>query len=108
MRTQRDKLQDKLLLEQVITALDISPDRLSVDECGDWIIPSQRASLDGMYAKIYTDGSLWYIFVSTGSKRQWSAVKRKLAFMTRQIDGDEEGTFYLDRLPTAAEAAVLR
>jgi len=103
MRTQRDKLHHKLLLQQLISALDISPDKLSVDPCGHWVIPSNRGS-----SYIYTDGDQWYAVVETNSEREWSAAKRKLKFMNPLLDCEGEGILNCDRMPDAAEAACVR
>jgi len=43
-----------------------------------------------------------------GSPRAWGEVKKKLAFMQVTQDGDTEGVFKLDRLPTEDEAALIR
>lgn len=39
-----------------------------------------------------------------GSARRWSFIKKDLHFAELCVDGDDEGTFILDRLPSKAEA----
>jgi hypothetical protein len=48
------------------------------------------------------------IYVLDATKRKWTAVKRALGFAELTSDGDGEGVFYLDRLPTKAEATLIR
>jgi len=43
-----------------------------------------------------------------GSTRKWTNIKAQLAFAKLTQDGDDEGCFYLDRLPTQAEASRIR
>jgi hypothetical protein len=43
-----------------------------------------------------------------GSKRKWTNIKAQLVFARLTQDGDDEGCFYLDRLPTQAEAGPVR
>ena len=43
-----------------------------------------------------------------GSARKWTNIKSSLAFAKLTQDGDDEGCFYLDRLPTQAEAGAIR
>jgi hypothetical protein len=43
-----------------------------------------------------------------GSRRKWTNIKAQLDFARLTQDGDDEGCFYLDRLPAQAEAGPLR
>ena len=45
---------------------------------------------------------------SRWSKQGWTHCKRALSFMTLLNDGDLEGSFLLDRLPTPEEAIAIR
>jgi hypothetical protein len=40
--------------------------------------------------------------------RSWNVAKYRLAFCTVTQDGDNEGAFILDRLPSRAEAEIIR
>ena len=42
------------------------------------------------------------------STNGWNSAKRALSFAELTNDGDDEGAFILDRLPTRAEAAAAR
>ena len=51
-------------------------------------------------------GFLIYV-TSDKSPRRWTNTKRDMAFAQLVNDGDDEGMFFLGRLPTAAEAEVI-
>jgi hypothetical protein len=96
---------DKAQLAEMLAALNASPSALRHDECGAWIIRGRP----GCYAA--TDGKAWQLVVTPHemiSARQWTAHKKRLAFCELTQDGDGEGVFRLGRLPTAAEAEVIR
>ena len=44
----------------------------------------------------------------TESARAWTYTQRALSFAKVIADGDTEGGLFLDRLPTKAEAALIR
>jgi hypothetical protein len=47
--------------------------------------------------------------VSTSeSPRRWTGIKKRLGFCRLTQDGDDEGCLYLDRLPKADEAVLIR
>jgi len=71
------------------------------DECGDWRINGSRGHV---YAA--PEGS--QIFVMGWSANGWNRAKRALSFAQICNDGDDEGGFVLDRLPTAAEGGLIR
>jgi hypothetical protein len=48
------------------------------------------------------------IFVSCRSPIHWTYTKRRLAFCTLSQDGADEGALRLHRLPTNAEATLIR
>jgi len=48
------------------------------------------------------------VFVACRSPVHWTYTKRRLAFCAPSQDGEGEGTLRLHRLPTDAEAAVIR
>ncbi len=80
------------------------------DDCGDW-------QIEGRHGKVYAvPGSLdepnrpgFQIFVSCETEKAWTYAKRALAFAGEPTnDGDEGGAFILHRLPSPAEAELLR
>lgn len=85
----------------LVSALDCTDKALRRDECGDWRIL-------GRSGHVYAVPEGFQILVEAGTPRAWSAVKRRLAFADLRNDGDTEGCFILDRLPTAGEAALIR
>jgi hypothetical protein len=93
--------QDKLLLQTLSDALDISHQRIRLDPCRDWNIVGTRGH-------VFTDTKLWYVFVAATSKRRWNNIKNNLAFMEVSQDGDEEGILKLERMPTPLEAKTIR
>ena len=100
-------------LAPLLIALDASPGTLRRDECGDYRI-------DGRWGHIYPFGApgVFQVFVldekpehgvhSRWTKLGWTYCKRALSFMTVVSDGDLEGAFRLDRLPTPEEAVLIR
>jgi hypothetical protein len=76
---------------------------LRKDECAAWCI-------SGKHGRIYSwgDGKTWALWVHCRSPRHWTATKRRLAFCELTQDCDEEGCLRLRRLPTLAEATVIR
>jgi hypothetical protein len=95
-----DRTQQKTLL----AALGAWDRALRRDECGAWTITGERGSIH-----TYGDASTWIIFVSCRSDKHWTWLRKKLeAFCTTLLDCDSEGTLHLHRLPTDAEATVLR
>jgi hypothetical protein len=71
------------------------------DDCGDY-------ALFGRLGHIYAVPEGFQLVIDGESPRRWTFVKRRLAFCRLANDGDDEGTMFLDRLPTAAEAALIR
>jgi hypothetical protein len=106
-RAARWLCRDALLaLAQAIESRDAAICR---DECGDWQIKGQRGhiyAVPGSLDRPNTEGFL--LFVASGSARGWTNTKRDLAFAELTQDGDDEGCLFLDRLPTAAEAELIR
>lgn len=106
----RHHVDDRVRLQALLTALDASPVTLQRDlhRAGG------RKGDHGIYGKlgIYADGAGFLLCVTadqrTQSPRRWTNVKRRLAFCHLTQDGDDEGCLHLDRLPTPAEAALIR
>jgi hypothetical protein len=99
---------DYARLEALLEALDASPRALrreqyrGSNERGDYAI-------NGKSGHIYADGAGYLLCVTTGeSTRRWTNIKCKLAFCRLTQDGDDEGCLHLDRLPTPAEADLIR
>lgn len=103
---------DRERLVALLTVLDASPRCLE----RDWQITGKRGH-------VLADGTGWVLYVTTaerdernidgklrcyGSSRRWTFVKRELAFAKLKQDGDDEGCFFLDRLPTSDEAEAIR
>jgi hypothetical protein len=82
-------------------ALNSSPRALRRDECGDWRIGGNRG-----HAYAVPGGFQFYC--APGSTRAWTFAKRAMSFAKVTQDGDEEGILFLDRLPTEAEAGIMR
>jgi hypothetical protein len=99
-RRREAKLTDKQHLEAMLTALDASPRAL--ERIGDWQIV-------GNNGHIMTDGRGFVFYVSTSeSPRRWTGIKKRLGFCRLTQDGDDEGCLYLERLPKADEAVLIR
>jgi hypothetical protein len=58
--------------------------------------------------QISTDGVRFYVYVQTDTKRRWEKTKRTLNFMAISQDGDVEGIFTFEGLPTADQATIIR
>lgn len=101
MRAQPNRLEDKRLLNTLSKYLKISPSRMRLDVYGDWNVVGKKG-------KIFTDGQLWYLYVSPENSRVWNNIKKKLAFMDLSQDGEDEGILKLERMPSESEAKVVR
>ena len=100
----RDQARDdRQLQERLLDALDAAPGQLRRDACGSWIIAGRRGTI-----QTWGDGKSWCVYVIGRSARHWTAIKRRLAFMTVTQDGDEEGCFWLLELASPREAALIR
>ncbi len=94
---------DRRQQEHLLAALDAAPSQLRRDACGLWVIAGRRGSI-----QTWGDGQTWLVFVIGRSARHWTAMKRRLDFMTVTQDGDEEGCFQLLELPSPREAVLIR
>ena len=89
-------------LDDMVTALGCWDRAYCRDECGDWMI-------EGKQGHIYAHPEGFYLYCAPGSARAWGFAKKALAFCTLLTqDGDDEGFLRLERLPTPAEADVIR
>ena len=115
-------MNDRDHLDRFLSAIDASPTALERPVCRGWIGDYQITGKRGhvlaaqpgylLYANTpegdephpdHPDRKLCY-----GSGRKWTNIKAQLAFARLTQDGDDEGCFYLDRLPTQAEAGPIR
>jgi hypothetical protein len=88
-------------LDDLVKALGCWDRAYRRDECGDWMI-------EGKQGHIYAHPEGFYLYCSPGSVRAWGFAKKALAFCVVTQDGDDEGFFRLARLPTVAEAEIIR
>lgn len=105
-------------LLKLVEAVGCREAALRRDECGDWRI-------NGKYGYIYavpgipwggmenTEGFQIYFrgaaeFEEPTTSRGWTFVKDAMPFAKVTQDGDMEGLLFLDRLPTAPEAEIIR
>jgi hypothetical protein len=106
-RSADDASQDKAQLAELCEALNASPSVLRRDETGLWILRGRP----GCYVSTWGDGAGWQLVVTPEqeiSALQWTWFKKRLAFCEVTQDGDAEGCFRLSRLPSAAEAEIIR
>jgi hypothetical protein len=101
MQYSKPERDDRASLIALLIALDASPRSLRRDECGDYAI-------EGKQGHVYTNGPGYLFYVSTGSPRRWTNIKKRLAFCNITQDGDDEGCLHLDRLPALHEAGLIR
>ena len=96
--------KQRTALVKLVSALGCREATLRRDECGDWRIEGSNGHV---YA-VPGPGSRFMLYVMTGSPKAWTFAKRALAFAKVINDGDEEGAFIMEHLPTKAEAAIIR
>jgi hypothetical protein len=77
---------------------------------GAWDRAFATHGASGAQMGTYTwgDGKTWVMSVRCRSPRHWTATKRRLRFWKLTQGGEDEGCLHLDRLPTLAEAIVVR
>jgi hypothetical protein len=95
-----------LALAEAIKSRDAA---LRRDEFGDWRISGRNGHIYAVPGSVDRPGAAGFLLYSAASSaRAWTNAKRDLAFAELTQDGDDEGVFFLDRLPSAAEAPVIR
>jgi hypothetical protein len=94
---------DRAQQRELLTALGAWDRALRRDECGAWAIIGSRGTIHTI-----GDGQTWLVFIACRSRVHWTYTKRRLAFCMLCQDGDDEGTLRLHRLPTDAEATLIR
>ena len=81
---------------------DATTIRLEKDACGE-------PCLIGMYGNVRVDGNGFGVAVLARSRRRYTSLKSKLLpFCILAQDGDYEGIFHLQELPTKEQAKVIR
>src|SRR5882724_6214700 len=96
------RIQDRVELETLLISLNGAKNAIKRDECGDWIIAGSRGTIRACDGK-------FYVYISSGSARAWTFVKKLLVnFTIIHQDGDEEGVLMLSRMLDTDEAEVLR
>jgi hypothetical protein len=106
----RPSLQRPALLE-FAQALNSRPSALRRDECGDWRINGRGGhvyAVPGAFQVVVLCEKLEAGLAGRWTSQGWTYAKRALDFARLVNDGDDEGVFILDRLPSPAEAAILR
>lgn len=97
---------DRDRLAAMPIALDASPRTLRRPVChgwlGDWQITGRHGDVQAF------DGGFLIYFQSEGSPRRWTNAKALLSFAELRQDAEDEGIVGLDRLPTSAEASLIR
>jgi hypothetical protein len=111
---------DRAHLDTFLTAIDASAIALERPACRGWIGDYQ---ITGKHGHVLADGAGFLLYATTpqrdrrdpdgrvrtyGSPRRWTNVKRQLSFCRLMQDGDDEGCLHLGRLPTEAEAKLIR
>lgn len=90
---------DRKQMEELAEAMQV---KIKRDVSRDWFVP-------GLEGDIYADGSGYSIGVLHTSVSAYKRTKTLLEqFTTIKQDGDTEGVFYLNRLPTESESEILR
>lgn len=80
------------------------------DECGDWRIEGNRGHIYAVPRALdepHAPGFQIY-FGGEGVEKGWLNTKREMAFAKVMQDGDIDGCMLMGRLPTKAEAKVIR
>jgi hypothetical protein len=91
-------------------ALGCRDNALRRDECSDWAIFGKRGHIYGVPGSLDRPATPGFqILVMGWTARGWNLAKETLKpFADLTNDGDDEGAFFLDRLPTPAEAEAIR
>jgi len=106
-RTADEANQDKALLAELLAALNGWPSALRRDDARLWVLRG-RPGLQRLNMGRRKKLALVVMPVEIISVRQWTAHKKRLSFCELTQDDDQEGCFRLHRLPTPAEAEVIR
>lgn len=88
-------------LAELVDALNCASTARRRDEAGDWRI-------EGRSGWIYEQPEGFYLYYNPNSSRAYGFGKKDLSFCEVTLDCDTEGYFRLNRLPTPAEADIIR
>jgi hypothetical protein len=101
-------------LVKLVEALGCWDKALRRDECGDWAVFGKHGhiyAVSGTLDRPKTEGFQIY-FRGAGEfearPHAWTWAKKALSFCQVTNDGDTEGMLFLDRLPDAVEAGIIR
>lgn len=94
-------------LLKLVEALGCRDAALRRDECGDWRINGKHGYIYAVPGgfQIYYRGAPEF---EEGGPQAWTWAKKLLSFAVVTQDGDTEGMLFLGRLPTPAEAEIIR
>jgi len=106
-------------LLKLMPALGCSDSALRRDDCGDPRIEGKQGhvyAVPGSTEEPKRPGFMICVLAETSDGRTferwtsqgWTYAKRALAFAKLTNDGDDEGSLFLDRMPSKAEAEVIR
>jgi hypothetical protein len=89
--------------------------RAGADACADAVLPAnpiivgKKGHIIAVCGTIDEPGNPGFmIYVMGWSTNGWNKAKVALSFAKLGNDGDDEGVFFLDRLPTKSEAEIIR
>jgi hypothetical protein len=91
-------------LLRLAPALGCRESALRRDDCGDWRINGKHGHIYAIPGTLAEPGREGFLLCYNGSARAWGFAKAAMRFA--QVTQD--GCLFLDRLPTKAEAAVIR
>jgi hypothetical protein len=96
-----------MTLENFLEALEASSTSRRRDDLGDMCISGKAGRIYCLPAA-YRLPEGFYLYCDPGSARAWGFVKKALDFCKVAQDGDADGYLFLNRLPTSAEAELIR
>jgi hypothetical protein len=100
-------VQRQVLLE-LAEALGSRKAALHRDECEDWRISGSHGHVYAVPGIAGEPKPGFHFFVLNWKGLGWANAKLALSFAKLTNDGEDEGSVFLDRLPTPEEAAALR
>jgi hypothetical protein len=96
-------------LDHFAGAINCRASSLTRDGCGDPVIIGKHGHVYAVCGSLDRPDTVgFHLFFCSETARGWTFSKRALAFSALTNDGDDGGAWFLDRLPTAAEAETIR
>lgn len=92
-------------LKTLQIALEAASTTLRRPYCREWLGDYQ---INGKRGHVLSDGNSFYFYHFAHSKLAWTWAKRAFSFGILTQDGDDEGIFKLNRLPSEIEAKTIR